>query len=118
MSVYQRSKIKLQDAMSIDIEQSNRIWFVLGLHIDIEDIPENATGIRTLVVKTSKGIIAVAVDWFAKENIDIKVANEFFLPYDEGLKHYMKIVSKVSKIEELQNTFPQLFELEGYLDAL
>ena len=118
MSVYQRSKIKLQDALSIDIEQNNRIWFVLGLHIDIEDIPENATGIRTLVVKTSNGTIAVTVEWFAKKKPDIKVVDEFFLPYDEGLKHYIKIVTKVSKIEELQNTFPQLFELEGYLDAL
>ena len=118
MSIFQRDNIKLQDALSIDIEQSNRIWFVLGLHIDIEDIPENATGIRTLVVKTSNGTIAVVIEWFAKKKLDIKVADEFFLPYDEGLKHYMKIVTKVSKIEELQNTFPQLFELEGYLDAL
>ena len=118
MSVYQRGNIKLQDALSMDIEQSTRIWFVLGLHIDVEGIPQDATGIRTLVIKTSNGTIAVAIDWFAKKKTDIKVADEFFLPYDEGLKHYMKIVTKVSKIEELQNTFPQLFELEGYLDAL
>ena len=118
MSVYQRSNIKLQDALSMDIEQNIRIWFILGLHINIEDIPENATGIRTLVVKTSNGTIAVTVEWFAKKKLDVNLIDKFFLPYDERLKHCMKIVAKVSEIEELQNTFPQLFELEGYLYAL
>ena len=118
MSIYQRGNIKLQDALSIDIEQNIRIWFVLGIHIDVEGIPQDATGIRTLVVKTSNGTIAVTVEWFARKKLDVGIVDKFFLPYDEGLKHYMKLVAKVSKIEELQNTFPQLFELEGYLDAL
>ena len=118
MSVYQRGNIKLQDALSMDIEQSTRIWFVLGLHINIDDIPKDATGIRTLVLKTSNSTIAVTVEWFAKKKFDVNLVDKFFLPYDEGLKHYMKLVANVSKIEELQNTFPQLFELEGYLYAL
>ena len=118
MAIYQQSNIKLQDALSMNIEQSRRIWFLLGLHVDIEDIPANATGIRTLVIKAPNDTIGVAVTWFAKKKFDVEVVDKFFLPYDEGSKQYLKIVTKVSRIEELQKTFPQLFELEGYLDAL
>ena len=118
MSVYQQGNIKLQDALSIDIEQNRRIWFVLGLQITFEGIPQDATGIRTLVVKTSNDTIAVTVEWFAKKKLDVGSVDKFFLPYDEGLKHYMRLVANVSKIEELQNTFPHLFELEGFLYAL
>ena len=118
MSFYQQDNIKLQEALTMDVEQSLRIWYVTGLYAKVEDIPENATRIKTLVLKTSNGIFAVAVEWFAKKKVDSKNVNKFFLPYDEGWKNYTKLVAKFSKIEELQNTFPQIFELEGYLYAL
>ena len=120
MSVYQRGKIKLQDALSMDIEQSLRMWFVPGLHVDVEDVPENAKDIRTVVAKISNGTTAVLVEWSVKEKINVENINKFFLPlnFDEGLKRYMKIIAKVSKFEELQNTFPQLFEMDGYLYSL
>ena len=119
MSVYQQSKVKLHQALSMDIEQSSRIWFIPGLHVNLEGLPKNATRIKTMVIKSSSSKFAVAVELVAKKEAkpDDKKVGEFLLPLNEAPKAYIKIVAKFSSLEELKEEFPQLFELEGFLFA-
>ena len=120
MSYYEQDNIKLHEAMTMELKQTLRVWSVPGIHVEVEKLPENATNIKTLAAKCSDGNFAVAVEWTAKEETKPDVeSSKLSLSFDKGPGEYMKRVArKISTLEELQNKFPQLFELEGFLFAL
>ena len=93
--------INLQEAMTMDISQSIRIWGVPGLHVQDEDIPANANVQKTFVMMLPDGYLELKVQWTV-----------------EGDKMtYIGTVAEFSTLEELKEQFPNLFELEGTLIA-
>ena len=121
MSIYWQNKVKLQEAMTMDLKQTIRVWLISGLHIDVEGIPENIISVQTIVIKSSENNnLAVAVQWTTKEDRNFTVENigPFYLPLPEEHLSYTKVVARISTLEELNDKFPQLFEMEGSLFAL
>ena len=93
-------EIKLKDAMTREIDFRCRSWTVSGNKID-EDIPENEIIEETIVNKHYDGTLSV-----------------LFKGYDEKNKSsYVKRIAQFSTLEELQEKYPQLFELVGQLYA-
>ena len=101
MSSYNQNHIKLQDAMSMELKQSIRVWEVSGHHIDEEDIPENATTSKTFVTKFFSGNIILGIEWTI---------------VGDKSTHFSRI-AQVSTLEEIHDKFPHLFDLEGILYA-
>lgn len=98
MPIYNQDNVKLQEAMTMGgLTQIVRIWFTSGLHVEYGDIPQGANALATGVMKSSNGKILIAVKWNGKEDTSICVSG----------------VAEVSDLEELQERFPHLFELEG-----
>lgn len=121
MSIYWQNKVKLQEAMTMDLKQTIRVWLIYGLHINVEGVPENIIYVQTMVIKSSENNnFAVAVQWTTKEdrNSSVENAGPFYLPLPEELLSYTKVVARISTLEELKDKFPQLFEMEGSLFAL
>lgn len=119
MSYYEQDNIKLHEAMTMELKQTVRVWSIPGIHVEVEKLPENATDIKTLASKISGGTFAVAVEWTVEKETKPDVGFSKLLVFsDQGTGEYMKVVARrISTLEELQNKFPQLFELEGSLFA-
>ena len=90
--LYYRENIKLEEAMTKDIQQKIRIWKTKGIYIKDENISHNVNSATTFVMKTFDGHFEVGVG-------------------GDSIKAY--IVAKISDFEELKSKFPQLFELDG-----
>lgn len=93
--------IKLQEAMTKPIGKRVRTWIVSGKHVEDADITEEYTVERTFVMKAEDRGYQVGVE-MTKEG-------------DKGL--HVGNVAEISTLEELQENFPQLFELKGELFA-
>lgn len=101
-----KEHVRLEEAMTMDIEQPCRVWSVSGLHVEDEDIPKDANVKSTIVAKSFDGERwAVGVD-FSTVSDDNTVPN-----------YFIGTIAEFSSLEELRKTFPQLFELEGELFA-
>lgn len=120
MANYQQETIKLREAMTMDLKQSCRLWTTPGIHVEIENVPENATNIKTTVCSLYGVTYSIGVEWTVKKDTKpVTKVNHYFLDFDREPKTYLKIVVRnISSLEELQTKFQQLFELEGYLYAL
>lgn len=95
--LYQQKNIKLEDVMKINLTQNEQIiWVVDGLQIKVRRIPKKAnrfiTGVR-------------------KENGKYELYIGFCMR--GSLKSYLRDIKSFSGLEELRETYPQLFELEG-----
>lgn len=117
MFSYPDKDIRLQKAMTKDIEQNVRVWFISGLHVELEDIDENAIGINTLVTKVENIGVWVLLQWNRKtEPKHFTIAGRRFVSeLDKGFEKCTRVVAKLSTVEELKNKFPNLFELDGTL---
>ena len=93
--------IKLEEAMTMDLTQSVRVWDLQGLHVQDEDIPENANVQTTFVMKFPEGHLRLGIQWTVEGD----------------LMTHMGTVAEVSTLEELKDKFPKLFDLEGSLYA-
>ena len=102
MSSYERNNISLKTAMTIDIRQSIRIWTLPGLHLKIENFPENATFQKTLVMLTPSGNWNVGLEWTVES--------------DTG--YHFTIIAQYSSLQELLDNLPKFAELKGDLFAL
>ena len=100
---FRKETIALQEAMTMPLTQSVRVWHIPGLHIEDEDIPKNADVQTTFVMKTHRGHIEVGINYTVEVEGDVN--------------SYTGIVAEVSALEELKDKFPKLFELNGSLYA-
>ena len=96
MSSYNQDDIKLQDAMTIALSQSVRIWRIPGFHVKTESLPQNATIQNTLVMLSSDGNWHAGLEWVVEGHSGF----------------YMTSVLKCSSLQELLDKVPELFELE------
>ncbi len=101
VSGYYRDNIKLQEAMDMELKYNIRVWAIVGLYFEIQDIPQNVNVSKTFVRKNSDKDIVVEIEWH-------------FVGAEET---YIAPVKEFSKLEEVQRKFPQLFELIGSLYA-
>ena len=103
MVSYHRDKIKLQEAMTMELSYETRVWIVLGLQVEVKDIPKNSTVKKTSVLMShgKSGVVG----------IEVKIKEKM------GWRYIMRDVAVFSSLEELQKKFPKLFELEGNLIA-
>lgn len=98
---YHKYNIHLEEAMTIPLTQSVRVWDISGLHIEAEDIPKNANVKKTFVMKLREGKIRLGVEWTVEGELGSS----------------MPLIAEFSALEELKDKFPKLFELEGSLYA-
>ena len=101
MSSYHQHNIKLQEAMTMDLKQLVRVWDLPGLHVEDEDIPKDANVSTTFVMKFPDERIQLGIFWTVKS--------------DKAT--HSGVIAEVSKLEELQEKFPHLFEINGNLFA-
>lgn len=123
MSVYYNEHIKLKKAMTMNLEQTSRFWYVkglqlkefrlpenfqqvlhiswLGIQVKEAHLPENALVHITFVMKLLNGSFNVGVEWKADD--------------DKGT--CMSTVDEFKTLDELQEKFPNLFDLYGKLYA-
>ena len=102
MSSYEHNNIKLKEAMTMDLTQSIRVWSVPGLHIKIENIPENAIINKTLVMMTSSGKWVIGLE----------------LNVEGHTGDYITNIAEFSSLQELFDNLPEFTKLEGDLFAL
>ena len=93
--------IKLEEAMTRDLTQSVRVWYLQGLHVQDEAIPENANVQTTFVLKYPEGNFHLGIQWTVKGDFMTRSG----------------AVAEVSRLDELKEKFPNLFDLEGSLYA-
>ena len=128
MSAYYNDHIKLKKAMTMNLEQTSRFWYVkglqlkefrlsenfqhlhtswLGIQVKEADLPENAlahvTFLVTFVTKSPDGSFSVGVEWRAN--------------YGKGTC-MSTVVDEFKTLDELQEKFPNLFDLYGRLFAI
>lgn len=99
MSSYPKDDVNLQDAMTMALNQSVRVWRIPGLHVKTEKLPQNATIQNTFVMLSSNGNWHAGLEWIVKS--------------DSGI--YMTTVLKCSSLQELLDKIPELFKLEENL---
>ena len=99
---YYQDNIKLEEAMTMDLTQSIRAWILQGLHVQDEDIPENANVQSTVVIKFPEGHLLLGIQWTVEGDKMIQISD----------------LAEFSTLEELKDKFPNLFELEGSLCAI
>ena len=109
MSDKHQDNIKLQEVLISGAMPQGLAWKCLGIHVKTEleaedvEVPENAFDCRTAVKSYEDGMIAVVAQW----NERGELGNE-----EERPKHN-QYVGIVYSLDELQDKFPQLFELDG-----
>ena len=96
MSSYEHDSIDLKTAMTIDLSQCIRIWTIPDLHLKVENLPENATIQKTLVMMTSAGKWNVGLEWTVEG--------------DTG--NYFASIAECSSLQELFNKLPEFAELK------
>lgn len=101
MSNFYKENIRLQEAMSMDIQQEVRVWETPGAQVQDSDLPKDAKVSETFVSKQDDYCWKVGMNW----------------TIEGDLNSYTGTVAEFSTLEELQSQFPQLFELEGNLFA-
>lgn len=102
MSNYYNEHVKLKEAMTMNLEQTIRVWNVAGLQVKEDRLPKEALVHTTFVMKLTNGNFSVGVEWKTEE--------------DKG--SYMSKVDEFKTLDELQENFPNLFDLYGNLLAI
>lgn len=93
-------KVRLEKAMTMELKQHFRTWQISGLPIEYKYIPEGANVEYTIVMPNyERSIFSVGVQFTSNKET------------------YIYNVAEFSSLEEMQKTFPHLFELEGDLYA-
>lgn len=95
-----KDDIRLKDAMTLPLNHQIRSWDVPGLQVDVDELQPNATVTRTVVMKDPDTNYQLGISW----NIN-------------GDKRCFGVIAEFSTLEELQDKYPQLFELDGHLHA-
>ena len=95
-----KEHIRLEDAMTMKLEQPFRTWSVPGLHVEDEDIPQDVDIEITCVSKSPNRAFVVGIH---------------FTKADKS--RYIGTIAEFSDLEELRKAYPQLFELDGELLA-
>ena len=85
--------------MTMNFTQSTRVWNIPGLHLMIENLPENATTTKTLVMLTSSG------KWI--------VGLEFNIEGHTG--DYITNIAEFTSLQELFDNLPEFAKLEENL---
>ena len=102
MSSYEQDNLKLKEAMTMDISQRIRVWSIPGLRVKVDNLPENATVKKTLIMMTSNG------NWMLGFTCTIEGETGEDLVFGP----------KCSSLQELLDKAPELFEVEGSMYAL
>ena len=98
---YEHSNIKLKEAMTVDLSQSIRVWSIPGLRLKVENLPENASINKTLVMLTSAGKWVIGLVF----NVEGHTGD------------YITNIAEFSSLQELFDNLPEFAELEGDLFA-
>ena len=99
MDFHHEKNIRLQEAMTKELDNSIRVWSVDGLKIEVKDLPENTHVLNTFVYKDPSGYYELAI----------------MADFDENDDFYSKGIEKFSTLEELKEKYPNLFEMKGKL---
>jgi len=93
--------IRLQEAMTRDINKNVRVWELNGPHVNVKKIPKKAEIVKTFVMKRNGSKIRVGVEWIIPERLGSQMTQ----------------VAEFSTLEDLKEHFPHLFELDGDMCA-
>ena len=104
MLSYDQESIKLREAMNASFENGIRVWEVLGIYLDVNKLPENATDGKTFVMMFSDKSFALG--------ISLNIEGDLWIFSN------LDLYTEISTLEELQETYPQLFELDRRLYTL
>lgn len=96
-----QDNIRLHEAMTQELKHRVRVWDIPGLQVEVQGLPENAIVSATAVMKS--------------RTRDYQLLVNYNIAGDKG--SYTREVTTFSTLEELQEKYPQLFELEGQLYA-
>ena len=99
---YEHKNIKLKESMTMDLSQSIRVWSIPGLHLKVENLPENASINKTLVMLTSSGKWVVGLEF----NVEGHTGD------------YITNIAEFSSLQELLDNLPKFAELKGDLFAI
>ena len=103
MSNFHKENVRLQEAMNADIHKhTGRVWQTPGAQIECDELPKDAHVISTFVMNMTEEKWIVGLQWENKKESSIIFTG----------------VAEFSTLEKLQNTYPQLFELEGTMFTL
>jgi len=95
-------KIGLHDAMAKSSNCRIRVWELPGTHVEVKDLPLNASVEKTFVTKIFSNLWQVGI--------------QFLLAGDS--KPNMSAIAEFSTLDELLKTYPQFSEITGELYAL
>ena len=95
------SGIKLEEAMTMELSQSVRIWDVDGQYIKDDNIPQNTNVKMTFVMRFPDGRFHLGIQLTVEGNTMPQIVP----------------IAEFSTLKELKNEFPKLFELNGSLYA-
>ena len=96
-----QDNIRLHEAMTQELKHRVRVWDVPQLQVEVQGLPENSTVTTTAVMKSITR--------------DYQLLVNYNIAGDKG--SYTREIATFSTLEELQEKYPQLFELDGYLYA-
>ena len=99
MSSYKHNNIDLKTAMTMNVNQSFRIWTIQGLHLKIKNFPVDGTIKKTLVIMTPSGMWDVGLEWTV----------------ESATGYYFTSVAQYSSLQELLDNLPEFAELKGDL---
>ena len=101
MNCHQENNLRLQEAMTKELENSIRIWSVEGLQVEGNVVPENTPVQTTYVYKDPSGYyeLAIMADFEGKDD------------------YFSKGIAKFPTLDFLKERYPNLFEMEGNLFA-
>ncbi len=104
MLSYNQEHIKLREAMTVPFENGIRVWEVSGIYLDVNKLPENATDEKTFVMMFTDKSFALG--------ISLNIEGDLWIFSN------LDLYTEISTLEELQETYPKLFELDGRLYTL
>lgn len=102
MSNFTKENVKLREAMTMNLEQEFRSWSVDGLQIDPKDyFPEDVN---------SENVSFTAIMKKPDGKFELQIYNKTTEPIGGYGKDF-------SSLEEIEEKYPNLFELDGYFYA-
>lgn len=96
MSYYEHDNIDLKTAMTMNLSQSIRLWTIPGLHLKIDNLPKNATIMKTLVMLTPSDKWNVGLEWTVEGHTG----------------YYFASIAEYSSLQELLDNLPEFAELK------
>ena len=101
MRCHHEGNIRLEEAMTKELDHPIRVWSVQGLHVEVEGLSENTKVQTTFVYKDPSTAF------------ELEIAGS----YEAEDDYFSGKCDDFSTLEELKERHPNLFEMEGTLFA-